>query len=276
MNKATKIKIVTYIKNCVKVNTPADLISDGITKRFHMEKLAVNKLFAEPEVKLLLSNIGLLQDVLDEMVASSEVVQKIAANPPPVKEPKTFSFSTIPPVVPFSLCDAEDHYVYNYYRNLLKFTDDMDTNVNILCKFYKSRMNNTEPDLKIRETLYEYVKTFNLRGLDGADIVADRISVVSRKAESHKHSLAYLVGCMRNAMQYGLLSMNPKVDTFVMDMIEENLHIKLSDKGKRAILGMISIYGVIEVIMLVGKKNLNQESILLNGIELLLRGQEIC
>jgi hypothetical protein len=100
----------------------------------------------------------------------------------------------------------ESPYLDGYHSIRLTLTGSMEEDICKLYDFYSERMCDKTPATLIKETLYEYVTIFNSRGLVGAEVVADRISMVSRKSSDDKKNISYLVGCLRGVLEHGLAS----------------------------------------------------------------------
>lgn len=250
MNKPNSIKMKSQLKKLIEAGTSEEEAIKIVKEAFKLPDFEMEAFIEEEDVTQLI---------------------KVAKRNVPTPSTKKDKEDTQP--IPIIEIEPED-YTTGYYRKALGLTYDPRHNLEVLCKFYKERMGSNEDDFRIKETLNEYINLFKGRGLDGEDVIADRISMVSRKSSNDKHTLHYLVGCLRHNLLFGLESINPKVDKFLFSLFEREFQTPLTESGRKRLLRLVTKYGILEVIMsIVQFEAVPADELILNGIDATLKSQ---
>lgn len=160
-----------------------------------------------------------------------------------------------------------------YYSVRLQLTGDMEEDVQKLYDFYLDRINDKSPAIQVRETIHEYISLFNYRELGGPEIVAYKIAQVGRKSDHGKRNLPYLIGCLRNVLEYGLSSTNSPMEKRLVASFETKYKIQLSYIGRQRLLAMAANRGTMELLFSILELNISAEEVLLDRFESVLEGE---
>lgn len=155
-------------------------------------------------------------------------------------------------------------YLDGYYSIRLGLTGEIEEDVLKLYDFYGERMSDSTDASTIKETLYEYILLFNNRGLNGAEIVADKISMVSRKTDKKKKNVSYLIGCLRNALEYGLSSTGSQIEKRIVNAFESRFKIKLSPNGITTLLGLATEHNTTNILFSLLEADFTVEDLVLD------------
>lgn len=157
---------------------------------------------------------------------------------------------------------------HKYYTNLLSLTDNVESNIDKLLQFYIERIHDTSSRTAVKETIHEYLTLFILRGIDGKEIVANKIAMVGRKGDPGKRNLCYLIGCFRNILEYGLSSTNSSIERRLISCMENKFGVRLSAFGRQKLLELSTQYGIVNVLFAINESS--TENIILRSLEELL------
>ena len=157
-----------------------------------------------------------------------------------------------------------------YYSTRLGLSDDDEENVIKLYDFYLERINDKSTVQAVRETIHEYIIFFNLRELDGPEVVAHKIAMVGRKSDTGKKNLSYLIGCLRNVLEYGLSATNSPMEKRLICSFEEHYGFKLSPNGRQKLFSIAANFSTVEMLFCILENNINIEELFLDKFERVL------
>ncbi len=159
-----------------------------------------------------------------------------------------------------------------YYTVKLGFSGNLDDDLNLLYEYYRDNMTDIykEEEL-IKDTLYEYVKLFDTRGLNGLEFVASKISMVGRKSSKEKKNLGYLIGCLRNTLEYGISTTGSVIERRLISTFESLCSVRLSPRGVQRLLSLSTLYGITDILFTLIENSLDVEELLLDRFEEFLK-----
>jgi hypothetical protein len=163
-------------------------------------------------------------------------------------------------------------YLDGYHSIRLSLTGNMEEDICKLYEFYSERMCDKTPANIVKETLYEYVTIFNARGLIGAEVVADRISMVSRKSSDDKKNVSYLVGCLRGVLEHGLASTSSIHEKRLISNFEKKYGVKLTVSGVQRLLSLATKKSSEDVLFTLIENDIDIEGMLMDKFESLMGG----
>jgi hypothetical protein len=166
----------------------------------------------------------------------------------------------------------ESPYLDGYHSIRLSLTVNMEEDICKLYDFYSERMCDKTPAATVKETLYEYITIFNARGLVGAEVVADRISMVSRKSSDDKKNISYLVGCLRGVLEFGLASTASPNEKRLLSNFEKKYGVKLTVSGITRLLSLSTKKSTADVLFTLMENDIDVESMLMDKFESLIGG----
>jgi hypothetical protein len=161
-------------------------------------------------------------------------------------------------------------FLDGYFSIRLGLSGDMESDLEKLCEFYNERMNDVLGNTMIKETLLEYANLFNARGLNGPEVIAEKISIVSRKGDDKKKNLNYLVGCFRNVLEYGISSTGSDIEKRLVKTFQDRYKITLTTDGVTQLLSLAASFGTTEVLFSLLETSIDIESLLLKTFESVL------
>jgi hypothetical protein len=157
-----------------------------------------------------------------------------------------------------------------YYSVRLGLTGEMESDITKLYDFYTSKGFDKVSSDVLRDTLYEYISLLNARGLFGAEVVAEKISMVSRKSSKDKKNLSYLIGCIRTVLEHGISATGSVMEKRLLNAFESKYSIRLSAEGIFRLLGMATTNSTAETVLTIMENDINIEGLILDRFEYLL------
>lgn len=154
-----------------------------------------------------------------------------------------------------------------YYTIKLGLTGDRDYDIDRLYEFYNDNMyDKTDPKI-IKDTLHEYITMFNNRGLNGTELIAEKISMVGRKTSREKKNINYFVGCLRNILEYGVSTTGSFIEKRLISAFENAYGTKLSAWGIQKLLALSTRNSTADVLLAIMENNINAEELLMEKFE---------
>lgn len=162
-----------------------------------------------------------------------------------------------------SSVESKSIYLDGYYSIRLGLTGDIESDLCKLYDFYIERLGDSGLDApSLKETLLEYINIFNSRGLCGQEIIADKISMVSRKGDEKKKNISYLIGCLRYVLENGISSTGSNVENRLIKAFESKYNVVLSNEGVTKLLSLASKEGTLNVLFNIVENDINIEDML--------------
>lgn len=162
-------------------------------------------------------------------------------------------------------------FLDGYYSIRLGLCGDIELDLEKLCEFYLDRMSDNPDSGTVKETLLEYINLFNSRDLCGQEIVAEKISMISKKGDDKKKNINYLIGCFRNVLEYGLSSTGSDMEKRLVKAFEDRYNFNLSSLGTTRLLSLAANFGTTEVLFSLLETPMNLEKILFDKFETVLQ-----
>lgn len=154
-----------------------------------------------------------------------------------------------------------------YYTVKLGITGDRDSDIDRLYEFYNDNMYDKTDSKIIKNTLHEYITLFNHRGLNGIELVAEKISMVGRKTSKEKKNINYFVGCLRNILEYGVSTTGSFIEKRLINAFENAYGTKLSAWGIQKLLALSTSNSTADVLLTIMENNINAEELLMETFE---------
>ena len=166
-----------------------------------------------------------------------------------------------------ALNENEREVLNGYYSTRLGLTGDEEEDIMKLYDFYLERINDKSSPTQVRETIHEYIVLFTERKLNGPEIVAHKIAMVGRKSDAGKKNLSYLIGCLRNVLEYGLSSTNSAIEKRLVSSFENKYRFQLSPAGRQRLFSLAANHGTIEILFAILENDINIEEVFLDMFE---------
>ena len=165
-------------------------------------------------------------------------------------------------------------YLEGYYSERLGLTGNIEEDVYKLYDFYNERMYDKTDAKSIRDTIHEYIVLFNNRGVCGAEIVADKISMVSRKSSNDKKNIGYLIGCLRHVLEYGVSATGGYNEKRLINAFETKYNYTMSTKGVARLLVLSTSNSTADVLFTILENGIDIEEMLFDRFEYLMKNKK--